>query len=273
MAVNKLAKDLTGMVIGDWTVIGRNLEKGTNHRYYNCVCVCGKKKVLRGSMLSQEKSKSCGCTTRTPFLGKHKQSNSPTYSTWLSMRYRCSKKDYDGYDRYGAKGITVCERWENSFNNFLEDMGERKRGVTIDRIDNSKGYFKENCRWATKKEQTLNRGVTKWLTYKGETLCLADMAKKYNMNSTMLLSRLNKGMTIEDAIEKPSMRMAYFFIIDGLTYSYSELCTKYGVSRSTIDNNRVNGKSFKDAVSQQLNKKGFYFDFDMYSKPYSNKGC
>ena len=76
---------------------------------------------------------------------------SPTYCTWFSMKYRC-KKD----ERYSKRGITVCEEW-NNFENFLKDMGERPEGMSLDRIENDKGYYKENCRWATPLEQSLNR--------------------------------------------------------------------------------------------------------------------
>lgn len=271
MAKNKLAKDLSGMTFGDWTVekMAENHKKG--HRYYLCHCICGKTKILRGSMLSNGNSRSCGCTTRTPLLGNHKQSKSYTYSTWLSMRYRCSKKDYAGYERYGKKGITVCPEWDKSFSSFIKDMGERPKGMTIDRIDNSLGYFKENCRWASKKEQTLNRGVTKWLTYDGETLCLTDMAKKYKMNSTMLLSRLNKGMSIIEAIETKNQRKMYFFVVDGVKYNYSDFCKKYGLSRSTVDNNRIKFGSFSLAVGNQLQKKGISINFSIIETDYKFK--
>lgn len=89
-----------------------------------------------------------------------RKKDNPAYSSWHNMKQRCNNPNDKDYIRYGKRGITVCERW-NSFDNFLEDMGERPKGTTLDRIDNSKGYYPENCRWATKKEQTHNSRVVK----------------------------------------------------------------------------------------------------------------
>lgn len=82
---------------------------------------------------------------------------SPTYISWKAMRQRCRDPKYWQYSDYGARGIAVCERWRDSFANFLADMGERPAGRTLDRIDNSRGYEPENCRWATSEEQNQNK--------------------------------------------------------------------------------------------------------------------
>ena len=86
--------------------------------------------------------------------GMHKH---PLFKTWISMRARCYKKWCTSYPNYGGRGITVCERWRNSFPNFLADMGERPPGHSIDRIDNDGNYEPSNCRWATPKQQTNNQ--------------------------------------------------------------------------------------------------------------------
>lgn len=89
---------------------------------------------------------------------------SPTYSSWTMMRQRCNNPKTRGYERYGGRGITVCDRWANSFENFLEDMGERPKGKTLDRIDSNKNYCKENCQWSTPKEQASHRRMATYMS-------------------------------------------------------------------------------------------------------------
>ena len=106
--------------------------------------------------------------------GKESQ-RSRTWKAWRSMRRRCYEKTRENYHRYGGRGIRVCKRWKDSFENFLADMGECPAGCTLDRFpDNDGNYEPGNCRWATGKEQSRNTARNLWLTYKGETLCLKD---------------------------------------------------------------------------------------------------
>lgn len=272
MAINGKAKDLTGQTFGFWKVISLAEDRSRHgHRMFLCQCICGKTKVLRGSMLTNGTSISCRCQTSKLKNITHDMSDTRTYSTWTSMRNRCNNPKADNYDRYGGRGIKVCDDWNHSFEKFFADMGERPKNTTIDRIDGSKGYFKGNCRWASHRLQTLNRDETVWLEYKGEILCISDMAKKYKLTRSMISNRLKKGMTTEQAIEIPRQKVMYEVTANNETLGMVEFCGKYRLATSSISRKKKQGFSIKDAMKYYLEQKGFFFDFEIVEKPYKFK--
>ena len=119
-----------------------------------------------------------------------------TYVSWYGMKTRCFNKNYKDYKYYGGRGIKVCNSWMK-FENFFEDMGERPEGKTLDRIDNNGNYCKENCYWATRKEQANNRRSNRYLTYKGKTQNVSEWAEELNINKNDISNRLNLGWKIE----------------------------------------------------------------------------
>lgn len=130
---------------------------------------------------------------------------SRTYSKWSSMITRCTNTKRPDFKNYGEKGIAVCARWLN-FENFLADMGVAPPGLTLDRIDGSKGYSPENCRWATRKQQNINRSCARLLTFNGKTQCLQEWADELgHKNATVLTERLKNGWSLADALTIPNM--------------------------------------------------------------------
>lgn len=196
MKVNNLLNKKFGKLI----VLERS---GTIHRNaaWLCLCDCGAKKVISGAKLIDGSTKSCGCS-RYDKVTTHGRSTSKLYRTWTSMRGRCSDPNNKNYSRYGGRGIKVCERWEKSFSNFLADMGEKPReDMSIDRIDNNKGYSPENCRWATKSQQSSNKSSNKIVRYEGESLCVRDWSLKTGINQKTLHYRLViAGWPVERAL-------------------------------------------------------------------------
>lgn len=134
----------------------------------------------------------------------YRKKNPSLYYIWQGMKARCLCRTNKDYKDYGAKGISVCPRWsgKGGYENFCKDMGPRPdKTYSIDRIDNSLGYFPENCRWATKKEQVLNQKNTVWVEYKGKKYCLFDLAKKLRVSNSTLWWRYNNGKEIYPGVK------------------------------------------------------------------------
>lgn len=144
--------DMTGKSCGKLTVLRRDGNSAKGQAKWLCQCECGNTSSVEGVKLRNGNTRSCGCAMRI----RHGMNGTPTYNSWVAMKSRCKGGTEISDTYYASRGISVCKRWQN-FKNFFADMGERPEGTTLDRIDNDKGYFQGNCRWATRKEQVRNR--------------------------------------------------------------------------------------------------------------------
>lgn len=165
-----------------------------------CLCDCGKLKTTDSKSLRTGAVASCGCARAT-----HGQSKTLVYKVWTSMRDRCNNPLARDYKYYGARGISVCTRWED-FSTFAADMGERPAGMTIERRNNSADYKPSNCYWATVTEQRRNTRHNRPLTAKGKTRLLADWARDLGVSSTTIINRLKYGWSEERACLTPVQR-------------------------------------------------------------------
>lgn len=157
--------DETGNRYGRLTVIERS-SSVRGAAAWLCQCDCGNTTVVIGTLLRKEDgTRSCGCLSVEHLVAMNSTHGhasslngySPTYMSWLAMRDRCYRPTTRSYEHYGGRGIRVCDRWRNSFENFLADMGERPEGMTLDRIDSDGDYTPGNCRWADSITQRANQ--------------------------------------------------------------------------------------------------------------------
>ena len=181
------------------------LDVGYSHgqQSYLCACDCGNKLVVTGQRLRNGQSKSCGCLSRklTQIRNKrHGLAGTSIYRIWAKIKMRCRNINDPSYKNYGGRGINMCDEWFNSFEQFYKDVGDKPEGLSLDRIDNNKGYFKENCRWATKAEQSKNRRNTIFLEYNNKVMCLKDWARELNKPYSSMKMYFKKGLSIEQII-------------------------------------------------------------------------
>ena len=198
--------DLTGQTFGKLTALFRTKVKGRCETFWHCSCACGNDTLVRMSSLIKGDTNSCGCLTGCTTL-RHgharKGKKTATYQTWSHLMNRCNPDSVcKDSAKYGKLGILVCDRWL-VYENFLEDMGEKPPGMSLDRLDNALGYSKDNCRWATAKQQAQNRTNNVNITYNGETLCISEWARRLGCTDWALRARINNGWDVHRAFTQP----------------------------------------------------------------------
>lgn len=191
---------LIGQTFGKLKVIGDAPPRGY-HQYSICICKCGRQTVSLSSHLRNGRILGCiSCRSRT-----HGKRHTKAYRAWAHARDRCFNEKCHNYADYGGRGITVCDKW-STFEGFHEDMGDCPEGLSLHRIDNDKGYYKENCKWATRLEQGQNRRGNRYYTVRGVTACLSELCRHFGLEFFTIRKRLDRGWELERAFFEPTYR-------------------------------------------------------------------
>lgn len=197
--------ELTGQQFGRLTVLYKTLERNyAGSVMWFCKCTCNNTLLVSSCNLSTGKTKSCGCLNMERIV-THGLSGSPEYTAWEGIIQRCTNPNVKNYYNYGGRGISVCDRWLKSFENFYADMGPRPSDDhSIDRYPNNDGNYEPgNCKWSTSKEQLNNRRNNNLVEYNGIIYTSSQLAEKLNINFAVFNSRLNRNWSIERIINTP----------------------------------------------------------------------
>lgn len=203
--------DLTGQRFGRLIAVECTGSRWGEGRLWRCLCDCGTEVAVTAKSLRRGHTRSCGCLARDVAgarFYKHGASNgggirlaSPEYQTWQGMKDRCYNTNDAGFHNYGARGIAMCGRWRESFDDFLADMGPRPScSHSVDRIDVNGNYEPSNCRWATTKQQSRNRRNNFIITAFGESMVAIDWQARTGVHRETIKSRIRAGMRPEDAV-------------------------------------------------------------------------
>jgi hypothetical protein len=192
-------QDILNKKFNRWLVVSYEGKMNTERHWYKVKCDCGNESIVERNILKRCKTTQCRSCARKKWAKSNKNPmqkhgfSSPShsyyhvYNAWLSMKGRCLRKSDTSYKRYGKKGIQVCERWLNSFDNFLEDMGLPAKGNSLDRIDVNGNYCKENCRWANKETQSNNCRRNIYYEHTGIKLSETQWARKLGISRNKLM--------------------------------------------------------------------------------------
>lgn len=210
----RTVKDITGQHFGLWTAL-RLVGTRSGNAMWECGCDCGTIGVVAGCALRSGFTNSCGCQANVvPHNLKHgdaaNRNEAPEYAVWLGMKQRCENPNASFYDRYGGRGITVCDRWVrgdgalSGYECFISDMGRRPSVKhQIERNNNDLGYFKDNCSWATKIAQMRNRSNTIFVELHGKELPLPEACEILGVEVKRVYSRLSRGWPASRALHEP----------------------------------------------------------------------
>lgn len=252
--------DITGRKFGKLTVL-KFYSKIGNAYHWQCICECGNITVVSRSNLN--KAKGCGCLITT---NTHPQkANTKLNNVYYNMRKRCLNSKSKSYVDYGGRGIKICNAWM-TYEGFLNDMAHTyKEGLSLDRIDVNGNYCKENCRWVDKKTQANNTRTNRFFYHNGVKYTLTTLSEhlseKYNINKSIIYSRLSNGKSIEESIVPLNYEEITY---KGETKTVSEFAKEYNMTYYQLKKRLMRGWSVKRAIEQpirhKVNNKYIYFN-------------
>lgn len=256
--------DLTGIVFGRLTAIREDADRSCGKVSWVCACECGNEKSVAAQSLLRLHTKSCGCLRREIMRDshtKHGKHGTPGYATWTAMRQRCGNPYCEDFSRYGARGISVCEKW-SEFANFISDMGPPPSSrYSLDRIDNDGNYEPSNCRWALKITQANNtrrnrfvewcgvrKTISQWSVATGiSKKAISNMAKRGGDTLGKLMNRWHSLMKENDP----------FFSYGGESLTITQWASRLGVKMPTLSKRlRQYGWTIEECVAGKRNKAG-----------------
>ena len=248
--------DLTGKMFGRLLVLGRYDEKIWGARPWICECQCLEKKriIVATSTLTTGNTSSCGCLRKEVTIARsttHDLSRSREYAAWEAMKNRCYNPKYPKYKNYGGRGIAVCVEWINSFEAFYRDMGPKPTPEhSIDRKDNDKGYYKDNCRWATRLEQINNTSRNVYYEIDGQRKTLAEWCRIYDVGYKLAHCRIKElGMEPKRALTFVKIKASDKYAINDETKTLKEWCREKKVKFRTVASRLYNGWTLEEALT------------------------
>jgi hypothetical protein len=252
--------DISGKRFGRLVVMNVKEKTKSGGYLWNCQCDCGN--IIKSCFwnLKKGKTKSCGCFKRDNIVNfnfKHGNCYTRIYRIWAGMKDRCNNPKNDNYHNYGGRGITICENWENHFDNFYNwsISNGYEDNLSIERIDVNGNYCPQNCKWATIKEQNNNTRRSILITYNGETKTLKEWSCCLNLSYGTIYSRYKNGYTVEEIFNIPVRPKKLFIEYENKVYPFVELAKTYKIDISTLRNRLKKGWSLIDALNIPSKKK------------------
>lgn len=245
--------DLTNQQFGRLTVIRKHHKRDKwLNVLWECLCECGNTSIVATAELRRPGGrKSCGCL-RSEVLKetntKHGLHHTSEYGIWCKIKDRCLNEQSANYVRYGARSITICDDWKESFEVFYRDMGPRPSlEHSIERKDNDKGYSKENCRWATREEQANNRRSNVFYEYKGESKTLAQWCKYFGVKYKVAYYRINTlDWAFEEVVQPIDRRQITY---DDVTKTLEDWCDLLVLNHNEVYLRILRGDAFRNIIS------------------------